>query len=95
MLLCEGIHKPNYVYEPMYYFHQIAGHRTEDKNPLEIDPELAEEYKRELLRAFSNGAPRSNMDLAFCSLRGRDISDGGDVIVKTIRDLSNMTSANI
>ena len=78
---------PNYVYEPM---HPVISQITEESSQQiwekwENIIGVAEAYRNELLRVFSTGAPRNDSKLAFRSMRGKDISDGGDIIVKTIR----------
>ena len=87
MLLCEGNQMPNYVYEPM---HPVISQITEESSQQiwekwENIIGVAEAYRNELLRVFSTGAPRNDSKLAFRSMRGKNISDGGDIIVKTIR----------
>ena len=84
-LLSQGAKAPNYVYEPMAYFEDVlkALYKTIDFGP-------ATEYmgtllKEELPRVLSSGKPREGSFLEWRSTTGHDITDGGDVIAKTIR----------
>ena len=74
-LLSQGLKVPNYVYEPMAYF------RGKDLDERQITPQL----KTELMSVFETGKPKNSSFNAHISTRGINITEGGDVITKTIR----------
>ena len=74
-LLSQGLRSPNYVYEPLAYFIGT--------NLSEHDLSLA--FRVEMMRVLATGQPQESSNIAYRSVRGIDVSQGGDIITKTIR----------
>ena len=74
-MLSQGLRAANYVYEPMAYF------KGKDLG----EQEKATEFRTELMSVFETGRPKKSSFNANRSTRGIHVTQGGDVITKTIR----------
>ena len=84
-LLSQGLPSPNYVYEPMAYFANDLDKLISHHGFKEGAKYMAPKFKAELVRVFLTGQPKSDSFLAYRSVPGHNITNGGDVITKTIR----------
>ena len=74
-LLSQGLRSPNYVYEPLAYF--IGTNLSEQ--------DLSLAFRVEMMRVLATGQPQESSNIAYRSVRGIDVAQGGDIITKTIR----------
>ena len=74
-MLSQGLRSPNYVYEPLAYF--IGTNLSEQ--------DLSSAFRVEMMRVLATGQPQERSNIAYRSLRGIDVEQGGDIITKTIR----------
>ena len=74
-MLSQGLRSPNYVYEPLAYF--IGTNLSEQ--------DLSSAFRVEMMRVFATGQPQERSNIAYRSVRGIDVEQGGDIITKTIR----------
>ena len=84
-LLSQGVKAPNYVYEPMAYFESVLKELYKTIDFGQATEYMGTLFKEELTRVLSSGKPREGSFLAWRSSTGRNITNGGDIIAKTIR----------
>ena len=83
--LRQGLRAPNYVYEPLDIFGNDIKILNKWLGLKQAPSYFAEKFREELMNVFLTGRPNEKSFHASLATSGINVTDGGDVITKTIR----------
>ena len=83
--LTQGLRPPNYVYEPLTVFENDIRNLTSKVGLEKASTYYSEKFREELMNVFLTGLPNKNSFHPHLAKSGINVTNGGDVITKTIR----------
>ena len=83
--LTQGQRPPNYVYEPLSVFEDDFRNLTGRVGLKKTSTHYSEPFREELMNVFRTGLPNENVFHPYWAKSGINVTNGGDVITKTIR----------
>ena len=83
--LTQGLRPPNYVYEPLSVFMDDLRDLTSRVGLKKASTHYSEPFREELMNVFRTGLPNENSFHPYWAKSGINVTNGGDVITKTIR----------
>ena len=83
--LTQGLRPPNYVYEPLSVFEDDFRNLTSKVGLTKASKHYSEKFREELMNVFRTGLPNENSIHPYWAKSGINVTNGGDVITKTIR----------
>ena len=84
-LLCQGLSTPNYVYEPLVDLSSDLTKQIHQHGFTQGIKDMGAKFTEELSHVLLIGRPRIGSLHEKQAIHGADPSEGGDIIVKTIR----------
>ena len=83
--LSQGLRAPNYVYEPLSVFENDIKKHNKEHGLKQATLHLAKKMREELMNILLTGHPNERSFHVSRAVTGVKVTDGGDVITKTIR----------
>ena len=83
--LSQGLRAPNYVYEPLSIFEKDIKKLITQIGLKRSSTYFAKKFREELMNILSTGRPNENSIHVHMAKSGINVTNGGDVITKTIR----------
>ena len=85
-ILSQGLKPPNYIYEPLSLFEYDFRNLASKVGLEEASTHYSEKFREELMNVFLTGLPnRNSFHWKNFAKSGVNVTNGGDVITKTIR----------
>ena len=83
--LTQGLKPSNYIYEPLSVFEDDFRNLTSKVGLAEASTRYSGKFREELMNVFQTGLPNENSIHPYWAKSGINVTNGGDVITKTIR----------